>query len=122
MDYGKFRFVQGKKAQQARKKQKRIQVKEIKFRLGTEEADYQTKLRSLTKFLKDGDKTKITIRFRGREMLHQDRGEVLLGRIREDLSEVAEIEHRPKTEGKQMVMILAPKRNSSNKNSSNKNA
>ncbi|MGU9977404.1 MAG: translation initiation factor IF-3 [Candidatus Oxydemutatoraceae bacterium WSBS_2016_MAG_OTU14] len=115
MDYGKFRFDKEKKTQQARKNQKRFQVKEIKFRLGTEEADYQTKLRNLIKFLKQGDKTKITIRFRGREILHQDRGRVLLDRICQDLIEWGEIEQEAISEGRQLIMILAPNRGQNKK-------
>jgi translation initiation factor IF-3 len=110
MDYGKFRFEQNKKAQVARKKQKQIQVKEIKFRPGTEEGDYQVKLRKLMEFLQEGDKTKVTIRFRGREMMHQDRGMQLLERVEEDLQEISVIEQRPKLEGRQMVMVFAPKK------------
>ncbi len=112
MDYGKFKFEQSKKAAQARKKQKQIQVKEVKFRPGTEEGDYRVKLRNLIRFLEEGDKAKITIRFRGREMAHQERGMQLLGRVEEDLGELASIEQRPKMEGRQMVMVLAPKKTS----------
>ncbi len=110
MDYGKFKFEQSKKAQAARKKQKQIQVKEIKFRPGTEEGDYQVKLRSLIRFLEDGDKAKVTIRFRGREMAHRDRGGDVLERIEADLKEVAIVEQRAKLEGRQMSMVLAPKK------------
>lgn len=110
MDYGKFKFEQSKKAQQARKKQKQIQVKEVKFRPGTEEGDYQVKLRNLTRFLDDGDKTKVTIRFRGREMAHQERGAQLLDRIEAELDGLATVEQRPKMEGRQMVMVLSPKK------------
>lgn len=112
MDYGKFKFEQSKKAAQARKKQKQIQVKEVKFRPGTEEGDYRVKLRNLIRFLEEGDKAKITIRFRGREMAHQERGMQLLGRVEEDIGELASIEQRPKMEGRQMVMVLAPKKTS----------
>jgi translation initiation factor IF-3 len=108
MDYGKYKFQQSKKAQEAKKKQKQIQVKEIKFRPGTDEGDYQVKLRNLTRFLKDGDKAKVTLRFRGREMAHQDLGLKLLRRVEEDLSELSTVEQRPKLEGRQMVMVLAP--------------
>lgn len=108
MDYGKFRFEESKKAQHSRKKQKKTQVKEIKFRPGTEEADYQVKLRKLTEFLEDGDKTKITIRFRGREMAHRELGAQLLDKIEKDLSEFGDVEQRPKMEGRQMVMVIAP--------------
>lgn len=110
MDYGKFKFEQNKKAQIARKKQKQVQVKEIKFRPGTEEGDYQVKLRKLTEFLKEGDKAKVTIRFRGREMMHQSRGGQLLDRVEADLDEIATVEQRPRMEGRQMVMVLSPKK------------
>jgi translation initiation factor IF-3 len=110
MDYGKFRFEQNKQTQVARKKQKQIQVKEIKFRPGTEEGDYQVKMRKLVTFLNGGDKAKVTIRFRGREMAHQDRGAQLLRRIESELSEHAMVEQRPKLEGRQMVMVFAPKK------------
>ncbi len=108
MDYGKYKFQQSKKAQEARKKQKQIQVKEVKFRPGTDEGDYQVKLRNLMRFLNDGDKAKVTLRFRGREMAHQDLGLKLLRRVEEDLAEYAAVEQRPKLEGRQMVMVLAP--------------
>ncbi len=108
MDYGKFRFEESKKAQMSRKKQKKTTVKEIKFRPGTEEADYQVKLRKLTEFLEDGDKTKITIRFRGREMAHRELGKELLDKIEKDLSEFGDVEQWPKMEGRQMVMVIAP--------------
>lgn len=108
MDYGKFKFEQSKKAHAAKKKQKLIHVKEIKFRPGTEEGDYQTKLRKLTEFLAEGDKTKVTIRFRGREMMHQELGAKLLSRVEEDLKEYGEVEQRPKLEGRQLVMVFAP--------------
>lgn len=108
MDYGKYLFEQNKKRQTAKKKQKQMQVKEIKFRPGTEEGDYQVKLRSLIRFLQDGDKTKVTLRFRGREMAHQELGQKLLKRIEADLTEHGIIEQFPKLEGRQMVMIVAP--------------
>ena len=108
MDYGKYKFEQNKKAHQAKKKQKQIHVKEIKFRPGTEESDYQVKLRKLIEFLEDGDKTKITIRYRGREMQHQELGAQLLDRIENDLSEYGDVEQRPKLEGRQLVMVLSP--------------
>ncbi len=108
MDYGKFKFEQSKKAHAARKKQKLIHVKEIKFRPGTEEGDYQTKLKKLVEFLTNGDKTKVTIRFRGREMMHQELGVKLLDRIEDDLKEYGEVEQRPKLEGRQLVMVFAP--------------
>ena len=110
MDYGKFKFEQNKKAQIARKKQKQIQVKEIKFRPGTEEGDYQVKMRKLVQFLQEGDKAKVTIRFRGREMMHQNRGAQLLRRVETDLQEISMVEQRPKLEGRQMVMVFAPKK------------
>ena len=107
MDYGKFQFEQNKKQQAAKKKQKQIQVKEIKFRPGTEEGDYQVKLRSLTKFLNEGNKTKVTVRFRGREMAHREIGMDLLKRIEKDLEELATVEQFPKMEGRQMIMVLS---------------
>ncbi len=110
MDYGKFVFEQNKKAQSARRKQKQIHVKEIKFRPGTEEADYQIKLRNLIKFLTSGDKTKVTLRFRGREMAHQEVGVDLLRRVREDLEEYGTVEQFPQLEGRQIIMVIAPKK------------
>lgn len=110
MDYGKYQFEQNKKLQAAKKKQKQIQIKEIKFRPGTEEGDYQVKLRSLIKFLSDGDKTKITVRFKGRELTHRELGMDLLKRIETDLEEVAAVEQFPKLEGRQMVMVMGPKK------------
>jgi len=110
MDYGKFVFEQNKKAQSARRKQKQIQVKEVKFRPGTGEADYQIKLRNLTRFLTEGDKAKVTLRFRGREMVHQDIGRKLLDRVSGDLAPHAVVEQNPLMEGKQMVMVFAPKK------------
>ena len=110
MNFGKFQFEQSKKLQAARKKQKQIQVKEIKFRPGTEEGDYQVKLKSLKKFLEDGNKTKVTLRFRGREMTHRELGMDLLKRIETDLEELALVEQFPKLEGRQMVMVLGPKK------------
>lgn len=108
MDFGKFRFEQSKKAHHAKKKQKQIQVKEIKFRPGTEEADYQVKLRNLIKFLEGGDKAKVTMRFRGREMAHQELGMEFLKRVETDLEEYGTVEQYPQVEGRQMVMVLAP--------------
>lgn len=108
MDYGKFKFEQSKKAHAAKKKQKLIHVKEIKFRPGTEESDYQTKLKKLVEFLTNGDKTKVTIRFRGRELMHQELGVRLLDRIEDDLKKYGEVEQRPKLEGRQLVMVFAP--------------
>ena len=110
MDYGKFRFQQSKKAQVARKKQKQIHVKEIKFRPSTEESDYQVKLRKIIEFLSHGDKTKVTVRFRGRELMHQEFGGVLLDRIEDDLEKYGEVEQRPKLEGRQLVMVFKPLR------------
>jgi len=110
MDFGKFQFEQNKKKQAAKKKQKQIQVKEVKFRPGTEEGDYQVKLRNLIRFLNEGDKAKVTLRFRGREMAHQNLGNNLLKRIAADLDEFGIVEQFPKMEGRQMVMLLAPKK------------
>lgn len=110
MDYGKYQFELNKKLQAAKKKQKQIQIKEIKFRPGTEEGDYQVKLRNLIKFLNDGDKTKITVRFKGRELTHRELGMDLLKRIETDLEEVAAVEQFPKLEGRQMVMVMGPKK------------
>ncbi|MDD2761951.1 MAG: translation initiation factor IF-3 [Methylomonas sp.] len=110
MDYGKYQFEQNKKLQAAKKKQKQIQIKEIKFRPGTEEGDYQVKLRSLIKFLSEGDKTKITVRFKGRELSHRELGMDLLKRIETDLEEFAAVEQFPKLEGRQMVMVMGPKK------------
>ncbi len=108
MDYGKYLFEQSKKRHSAKKKQKQMQVKEIKFRPGTDEGDYQVKLRSLVRFLQDGDKTKVTLRFRGREMAHQELGQKLLKRIETDLTEYGIVEQFPKLEGRQMVMVVSP--------------
>jgi len=110
MDYGKYRFEQNKRLHAAKKKQKQIQVKEIKLRPGTEEGDYQVKLRNLVRFLEDGDKAKVTLRFRGREMAHQELGLKLLNRIEADLAEYGVVEQRPRLEGRMMVMMLAPKK------------
>jgi translation initiation factor IF-3 len=110
MDYGKFKYRESKKAHEAKLKQKQIQVKEVKFRPGTDEGDYKIKVRNLTRFLTEGDKTKVTLRFRGREMAHQDLGVQLLRRVESDLREVGLVEQWPKLEGRQMVMILAPKK------------
>ena len=110
MDYGKFLFEQNKKAHSAKRKQKQIQVKEVKFRPGTGESDYQIKLRNLTRFLTEGDKAKVTLRFRGREMVHQDLGRKLLDRVSTDLASHAVVEQNPLMEGKQMVMVFAPKK------------
>jgi translation initiation factor IF-3 len=110
MDFGKYLFEQNKKAQSAKRKQKQVHVKEIKFRPGTEEGDYQVKLRKLVDFLESGDKTKVTLRFRGREMAHQELGANLLARVREDLGEIAMVEQMPQLEGRQMIMVMAPKK------------
>jgi translation initiation factor IF-3 len=110
MDYGKFLFDKAKSAKEQKKKQKQVQVKEIKFRPGTDENDYQVKLRNLIRFLEDGDKAKITLRFRGREMAHQNLGMDLLNRIKADLDEYAVVESFPKMEGRQAIMVLAPKK------------
>ena len=110
MDYGKFKYQEAKKAHEAKLKQKQIQVKEVKFRPGTEEADYQVKLRNLVRFLTEGDKAKVTLRFRGREMVHQDIGRRLLDRVSQDLATHGVVEQNPLMEGKQMVMVFAPKK------------
>ncbi len=108
LDYGKYKYQEQKKAQEARAKQKQIQVKEIKIRPGTDENDYQVKLRNLRRFLTDGDKAKVTLRFRGREITHQELGLRQLERIQNDLADIAVVEQMPKLEGRQMVMVLAP--------------
>ena len=108
MDHGKHVFDLKKQKAASRKKQRRVHVKEIKFRPGTEEGDYQVKLRNLIRFLTDGDKTKVSLRFRGREMAHQHLGAELIERIREDLAEYGTVEQEPKMEGRQIVMVLAP--------------
>ncbi len=110
MDHGRFKFELNKKQHSAKKKQKTVQIKEIKFRPGTEEGDYNVKLRNLVKFLEQGDKTKITLRFRGREMAHRELGAKLLKRVEADLSELATVEQFPKLEGRQMVMVMAPRK------------
>ena len=110
MDYGKFLFEENKKRHAAKKKQKQIHIKEVKFRPGTEQGDYQVKLRNLTRFLNNGDKTKVTLRFRGREMAHQELGLQLLKRVEEDLKEIGTVEQFPRLEGRQMVMVIAPKK------------
>lgn len=111
MDYGRFRFEQSKKKNAARKKAKQIQIKEVKFRPGTEEGDYRVKMKNLTKFLEQGDKAKVTLRFRGREMAHREIGSRLLERVRSDLEDIATVEQFPKMEGRQMIMVLAPRKN-----------
>ena len=110
MDFGKFLFEQNKKAHSAKRKQKQQQVIEVKFRPGTEEADYQVKLRNLLRFLSEGDKAKVTLRFRGREMVHQDLGRKLLDRVQADLAATAIVEQFPMMEGRQMVMVFSPKK------------
>ncbi len=110
MNYGKFLFEQKKQRGAAKKKQKQVQVKEVKFRPGTDEGDYQVKLRNLARFLNDGDKAKVTMRFRGREHAHRELGLDLLKRIEGDLSEISLVEQQPQMEGRQMVMVLGPKR------------
>ena len=110
MDYGKFKYSDQKKAHEAKLKQKIILVKEVKFRPGTDDGDYNIKLRNLIKFLDEGDKTKITLRFRGREMAHQDIGVRMLERLKLDLVEYGQVEQWPKMEGRQMIMVIAPKK------------
>lgn len=108
MDFGKYRYEQQKKQAEARKNQKQIQIKEIKFRPGTDVGDYQVKLRNLIRFLEDGDKVKITIRFRGREMAHQELGTELLKRVETDLADYGQVEQRPNIMGRQMTMVMTP--------------
>lgn len=112
MDYGKFKYAESKKQHEAKLKQKQVQVKEVKFRPGTDDGDYNVKLRNLIRFLGDGDKAKITLRFRGREITHQELGVALLKRVEADLAEHAVVEQFPKMEGRQMVMVLAPHKKS----------
>ena len=108
MDYGKYKYEQQKRESEARKKQKVIEVKEIKFRPGTDTHDYEVKMRSVLKFLQNGDKVKITLRFRGREMAHQDLGRELLERVAEDVKDTGKVENMPKMEGRQMIMVVSP--------------
>jgi translation initiation factor IF-3 len=110
MDYGKFVFEQKKQRQEAKKKQKQVHIKEVKFRPGTEEGDYKVKLRNLIRFLEDGDKAKVTIRFRGREHAHRELGLKVLERVEADLAEYAAVEQQPQMEGRQMVMVLSPRK------------
>lgn len=110
MDYGKFKYQEQKRAHDAKLKQKVIQVKEVKFRPGTDDGDYHVKLRNLLRFLEEGDKAKVTLRFRGREMAHQEFGIRLLERVRNDLEAVGQVEQMPKLEGRQMIMVIAPKK------------
>jgi translation initiation factor IF-3 len=110
MDFGRFLFDQKKKRNEAKKKQKQVQVKEVKFRPGTDEGDYQVKLRNLTRFLSEGDKAKVTMRFRGREHAHRELGLKLLRRVEGDLAQFSIVEQQPQMEGRQMVMVLSPKK------------
>lgn len=110
MDYGKFKYQESKRQHEAKLKQKQVQIKEVKFRPGTDEGDYQIKLRNLIRFLEEGDKAKVTLRFRGREMAHQEIGMAQLKRIEADLADYAVVEQYPKMEGRQLVMMLAPKK------------
>ena len=110
MDYGKFKYQEQKRAHEARAKQKIIQVKEVKFRPGTDDGDYKVKLRNIVRFIEEGDKVKVTLRFRGREMAHQEFGVRLLEKLRADVEELVQVESMPRLEGRQMVMVLAPKR------------
>ena len=110
MDYGKFKYQEQKKAHEARLKQKQVQIKEVKIRPGTDENDYQIKLRNLVRFLNEGDKVKVTLRFRGREMAHQEIGMRQLERIRADVDELGQVEQMPKMEGRQMIMVIAPRK------------
>jgi translation initiation factor IF-3 len=110
MDFGKFLFDRKKEKQAAKKKQKQVQVKEVKFRPGTDEGDYKVKLRNLQRFLQDGDKAKVTMRFRGREHAHRELGLAMLQRVEADLTELAQVEQQPAMEGRQMVMVLGPKK------------
>ncbi len=108
MDFGKFKYEQQKRESEARKKQKIIEVKEVKFRPNTDTHDYQVKMRNVTRFLENGDKVKVTLRFRGREMAHQDLGRQLLERVANDIEGIGKVEHHPKMEGRQMIMIISP--------------
>jgi translation initiation factor IF-3 len=110
MDFGKFLFEANKKAHAAKRNQKQIQIKEVKFRPGTEEGDYQVKLRNLIRFLTEGDKAKVVLRYRGREMAHQEIGRELLNRVQQDLANVGSVEQFPMMEGRQMVMLIGPKK------------
>ena len=109
MDYGKFKYEQQKKANEARKKQKVIEIKEIKMRPGIDDHDYDVKMRAMQRFIAEGDKVKITLRFRGREMVHQDLGAKVLERVRADMGETIKVEQTPKMEGRQMTMVIAPR-------------
>lgn len=109
LDFGKFKYQEQKKAAEARKHQKTVEIKEIKMRPGIDDHDYDVKMRAIRRFFEEGDKVKVTLRFRGREMAHQDRGMTLLERVKEDFSDVAKVEFSPKLEGRQMIMVLAPR-------------
>ena len=111
MDFGKFKYQEQKKAHEARLKQKQVQIKEVKLRPATDENDYQIKLRNLKRFLEEGDKCKVTLRFRGREMAHQEFGLRQLERVKADLEEIGQVEQMPKMEGRQMIMVISPKKN-----------
>ncbi len=110
MDYGKFRYQEQKRQQEARAKQKVVQVKEVKFRPATDEGDYNVKLRNVRRFIEDGDKVKVSLRFRGREMAHQELGMRVLERVRDDVEDICQVESFPRLEGRQMVMVLAPRK------------
>lgn len=110
MDYGKFKYEEQKKSHEARLKQKQIQIKEVKFRPATDDGDYQIKLRNLRRFLEEGDKGKVTLRFRGREITHQDIGMRVLERVKADVEDVGQVEQMPKLEGRQMIMVISPKK------------
>lgn len=110
MDFGKFKYQEQKKAHEARQKQKQVQIKEVKLRPGTDENDYQIKLRNLKRFLEEGDKCKVTLRFRGREMAHQEFGLRQLERVKADLEELGQVEQMPKMEGRQMIMVISPRK------------
>jgi translation initiation factor IF-3 len=110
IDYGRFKFQEQKKAHEAKLKQKVVEVKELKFRPGTDDGDYNIKVRNMKRFLEEGDKVKITLRFRGREITHQELGMAMLERIKADVAEMAQVEQMPKLEGRQMIMLLAPKK------------
>lgn len=110
MDYGKFRYQEQKRQQEARAKQKVIQIKEVKFRPATDDGDYNVKLRNVRRFIEDGDKVKVSLRFRGREMAHQELGMRVLERVRDDVEEICQVESFPRLEGRQMVMVLAPRK------------
>lgn len=116
MDYGKFKYAQSKRLHEQKLKQKQVQLKEVKFRPGTDQGDYKIKVRNITRFINDGDKVKCTLRFRGREITHQELGLALLKRVQADMEELAVVEQFPKMEGRQMVMVLAPDKKVANKN------